>query len=411
MPDIMSEIPPGIFLFLTAILDKFFLLLNIPEWRQYMPLGLGDPKSNGWLSHELPRPLSGTLPPLLTYNDYLQSTKSDFGPSSMYKFAFQTSDTSLGDLLTYDSMIVLFCLVLILRRVKKTLNPMFCNIGRTLGRKTHGEEWEKDNEEKIIKFGEYVFRFIYHFFFSVYGLVYFWDKPWWDKSRGGTIHLWMGYPNHVMEPGMTWYYMTQSAYNVDAFISLIELSFVFKLQNPFQGGSGLRSPIDISWSKTVRGDFREMFIHHVITNGLILGSSLFRFTRIGSMVFMIHDISDVPVDLSKLANFMKWTEATVFCFLTMVIVWIITRMYILPFIIVKSAWYESPLLYTHGTFDLKIYKLYFPFFMGLMVGITMLHYFWFAIFIRIARALTKGKVQDYSEHKQDQPEDTSKKTD
>ena len=46
-------------------------------------------------------------------------------------------------------------------------------------------------------------------------------------------------------------------------------------------------------------------------------------------------VSDVPVDLSKLANFLKWKVTTVVCFGTMVLTWLYTRLYILP---VKIYW-------------------------------------------------------------------------
>ena len=402
----LADYPSGTLLLISSLLDPIFQALQIPKWQERLPFGLGDVNSNGWLSYELPPPLSSTLPKLLSYSDFLAETNSNISPSSLFKFAFETSSTSLGDLSSSDALITLLLLVFVLRKIKRTLNPLFCSLGRTLARKTHGLEWEKDNEEKIIKFGEYVFRLIYHFSFSLYGVLSFRDKPWWDDSRGGTTNLWLEYPNHEIETGMTWYYLLQSAYNVDAFFSLLELSTDVKLQNPLKT---LGSPIKISWKPTVRGDFREMFVHHVITNCLIFGSSYFRFTRIGSMVFMIHDISDVPVDMSKLANFVKWSKATVFCFVTMVIVWVITRMTILPFVIVKSVWYESPLLYTHGDFNMKTYKMYYKFFIGLLVGITALHYYWFTMFIKIARALTKGKIQDYTEHKKDEDEIASKK--
>ena len=32
---------------------------------------------------------------------------------------------------------------------------------------------------------------------------------------------------------MTWYYLVQAAYNVDALVNLVELSFVFEWVNPF----------------------------------------------------------------------------------------------------------------------------------------------------------------------------------
>lgn len=392
----LADLPPGTLLCFIQLLDTFFWILNIPQWREYMPFGLGI--DNGLLSHELPEPITRVIPRLLSYQDYLEQTKSSMNFDSMYKFAFETTSTTLGDLTSMDALLVLAVLVMILRIIKRILNPIFCHVGRVLARKTHGMEWEKDNQEKIIKFGEYVFRLLYHSTFATYGLLYLLDKPWWDKSRGGTLNIWTGHPNHEIEVDMTWYYLLQSAYNVDAMISLVVLSFDIQL-----------IPMKVSWSSTVRGDFNEMMIHHIITNGLIFGSSLFRFQRMGSMVFMLHDVSDVPVDLSKLCNFVKWKISTIVCFATMVIVWVITRMVILPRTIVSSVWYESDLLFKEGSMDIRFYKMYFGFFFTLLVGITLLHYFWFTIFIKIARDLLfKGKVHDLSEHKKGEAESKKK---
>ena len=349
--------PSEIFLLTTAILDSFFTFINFPRWREYLPKSLGDTASNGLLSYTIPS--LRRFPNLLTYNDFLTQTGSPHGLSSMYTYAFKTSSTNLGLIFSTEGMVVLVMLVVILRQIKAYFVPYFSSIGASVGRRRHGLEWEKHNHERIHKFGEYVFRLLYHISLSVIGIWYFWDKSWWDESKGGTRTLWLNHPNQPIEVGMTWYYLVQSAYNVEALIGLAELSFIFKTQNPFGSEKKtLQSPISFQWSPTCRGDFREMAIHHIITNLLVLGSNYFRFTRIGSMVFLIHDISDVPVDLSKLANFLKWKLGTVIFFVTMLIVWVITRLIILPFVIYKSILTESWLLVSDGTMEPLFYYAY-----------------------------------------------------
>jgi hypothetical protein len=161
-----------------------------------------------------------------------------------------------------------------------------------------------------------------------------------------------------------------------------------------------QSPVRIEWSDTVRGDFREMFIHHVVTNLLVIGSSFCRFTRVGSMVFLVHDISDIPVDLSKLANFLKWKATTAVCFATMVGIWLITRLYILPFIIYRSVLLESWLVCSNGYIPPIYHIMYKPIFAVLIGLLIFLHLFWFTMFIRMGYVLVlKGEAHDYSEHK------------
>lgn len=420
----LEECPPAPLLLLISYIEPVFRALKGPQWREDLPFGLG--LDGGLLSHEIPDPLQSFFPKLLTFNDYLNSNVSNSNVtnssspimlSSVYTFLFETSTTSLGDLTSADSLFVLAILIFLLRQIKKRTHPLFCSIGRSLGKSSHGLKWVQQNSEKITKFGEYVFRLLYHFSLSAYGVYYFWDKPWWNSQKGGTALLFHNFPFHDIDVGMIWYYLIQSAYNVDAFVSLLELSFdvtFFRQADDDNDGKGKKSekgqtimsiyPVEIAWSPTIRGDFPEMLVHHIITNCLVFGSSYCRFTRIGSMVFLIHDISDVPVDMSKLANFVKWTKTTVFCFISMVLLWMATRMTILPFVIVKSVWYESHLIFSEGIIDARIYKMYFALFFTLLCGITALHYFWFSIFIKIAQDLTKGKVQDYAEHKKGEPE-------
>jgi len=217
------------------------------------------------------------------------------------------------------------------------------------------------------------------------------------------MNLWKGYPNHTIEVGMIWYYMVQCAYNIDALISLMEHSIAIEIQSPISlNKKGWKSPIQLSWSPTLRGDFQEMALHHVITNFLVIGSSYFRFTRIGSMVFVIHDLSDIPVDMSKLANFMKWKAATVSCFIIMLITWIGLRLGVLPFVIFKSIVTESPNLYSDddGQLDIVVYQMYLPLFKTLIGGLIALHLFWFLILTQMGWYLVKkGETHDLTEHK------------
>jgi TLC domain len=358
---------------------------------------------------------------------------------SLYTFAFETSDTSLGNLTTADALIVLLLLVLILRRIKSICLPIFSSYGRRVARRAHGVDWEHEveNVERIQKFGEYVFRLFFHFTISVYGIAYFRNEEWWrninsnSSSFGSssvftvptpleTISLWRGFPNQEIRPGMTWYYLLQAAYNFDAMISLLELSIAgLSLQWPMVWPKNskdtstasssspssiscysLRSPIAVHWSPTVRGDFNEMMVHHIVTNLLVFGSSFCRLHRPGSMVFMLHDVSDVPVDLSKLANFLKYKYTTLCCFLTMVACWAVTRLYILPFVLFRSVLTQSYAVLEQGLPPVFV-AFYLPLFETLMCLLILLHATWFVMFLRIfATFLRKNECHDYSEHKQ-----------
>jgi hypothetical protein len=303
---------------------------------------------------------------------------------------------------------VLCLLVLLIRAIKSFFLPFFRSVGRQAARKSHGEKWEVDNQERIFKFGEYVFRLVFHSSLTIYGLYYFLNKEWWARdgfNLVGTRAYFEGFPNHPLEPGFTWYYLIQAAYNLDAMLSLLEISFAVRLKSPFGEKIGdsrrfsLQFPIQVGWSKSVRGDFSEMFIHHMLTNILVFGSSHGRLTRLGSTAFLLHDISDVPVDLSKLANFLKWKLTTCVLFVIMAVTWMITRLILLPSIFFYFALKESHYLLEDGL-PLLIYICYRHLCYCCMALLVSLHLAWFLMFIRMVLAFViKNEMHDYTEHK------------
>ena len=395
----LSRLPPAPIVWTSATIDLVCdHLVGCTSWRSILLPSTWTTKGAWWSEEFRVGTPFESFPSMLTYEGYLQQTNQHVSLQSLKAYAFDTPSTSLADLSTPSAMVVLFILVFLLRRCKAVLLPFFSSIGRRAGRHTHGVEWELRNEVRIFKFGEYVFRLFFHATISVVGIWYFWDKDWW--KQGGTKALFQNFPFHSVEPGMTWYYLIQSAYNLEALVNIVELSFVVQLQAMWNLKGKLQSPIIIDWSPNVRGDFREMFVHHIITNLLVIGSSCFRFTRIGSMVFLVHDISDVPVDLSKLANFLKWKAATAVCFASMVAAWAMTRLGVLPFIIYRSVLTESWMVCNTGVVAPIYYIQYRPFFYVLIGLLILLHLAWFTMMLRMGYLLVrKGETHDLSEHK------------
>lgn len=406
-----SPYPPPPLIWAYTAVDAACEPLGCQDWRDQLPERWT--REGAWLSGEfrVRQRVSDLKPALLTYQQYLQQHKNDSGQirsiglESLYNYAFKTTSTSLAELTTPTAICALFVLVIVIRRIKAILMPRFSELGRKAALHTHGKHWleHKNNQTRILKFGEYVFRLIFHTCVSIAGIVYFWDKDWWRVD--GTKSLWIDYPNQPIDPGMAWYYLVQSAYNVEAMISLLEISFVIKA-----AAKGNFPGFRIEWSPSVRGDFREMFVHHVVTNLLIMGSSSFRLTRAGSMVFLIHDISDIPVDLSKLANFLKWKVSTAVCFSTMVVLWCITRLTILPFVIFKSVMIESWMVCANGVVDPILYVFYQPVFVFLVGLLILLHAAWFTMFLQMGYYLVfKGEAHDLSEHKSGENQGTATK--
>jgi len=404
------------------------------DWRSVFPEKMTSEDSVGWLSvaHKMEKMPHEYLPELLSYEDFLITAASDetetpFSLASMKRFAFSTSSTSLGSVLSWTSLLALVVLVSLIRFIKANTIPAFSKMARIYCRKTHGPNWEKEraNEQRIMKFGEYVFRLCFHSAISLVGIFLFYDKPWWSSvvqllvgggysgngatQLTGTKSLYINFPFQPIDPGMAWYYLVQCAYNAEAMISLLEISFRLKFQGmKNKSNNRLQFPVRVDWSASCRGDFREMFVHHIFTNLLIIGSSYYRLQYTGSMVFIIHDISDIPVDLSKLANFLKWKTTTTICFVGMCITWLFTRLLILPFVVWRSIIYESWLIFADGYIPAMYYNMFRPVFVFLLGFLILLHFFWFTMFIRMGYVLIrKGEAHDLSEHKNGEVQNSS----
>jgi hypothetical protein len=437
----LSNYPPAPVLWMTFAADTIcdsppLRWTRCSDWRQMLGVQESSP-----FAAVVPT-IASSVPTLVTFEQYRhleraqqrQAVESNSIASSwwwtqLYRYAFQTDSTALGDLSTLDAMAALLVLVLILRTIKRlVLTPVFRRFGHHAAIRTHGPTWTHHNPDRIDKFAEYSFRLLYHLIISLLGYKWFvQQEPWWnfrpsdawDMSPSvATAYLYANFPHHPVSTRMAWYYLIQSAYNLDALVSLVELSVVWTAHDPFR----------LRWSPTVRGDFQEMMLHHVATNLLILGSSRCRLTRIGSMVFFIHDVSDVPVDLSKLAHFVRFKVTTVTCFCAMVGVWCYTRLYLLPFIIYRSVLTQSSYVCGYTCQDQTpsaskgnemgkavrtvegvspiLYLVYRHAFYGLVAFLILLHLVWFLMFLRIFHSLIfKRKVEDLSEHKSGEKED------
>ena len=331
----MSGVPPAPVTWIYNTIDTICSnrYTHCSNWRDSVSF-LTEKSSllSSWFSEEYKIPdITGYKPTLLSFEQFHPPSGTDGTTShttnsivsylsAWWQYAFRTDSTALGELTTPTALLIVLLGVLpLLRFLKgKLLLPYFCYIGHTMALRTHGPAWIEMNQIRIQKFGEYIFRLMYHTAISCYGIYFFHNAPWWSSSDNNdntdaTIAVFRGYPHHSISPSMAWYYILQSAYNLDALLTLLEMSFVIQFRSIFVTASTttkhtttrrssssssfskfkspIQCPITIGWSPNVRGDFQEMFIHHIVTNALVIGSSMLRLTRIGSMVFLIHDIS------------------------------------------------------------------------------------------------------------------------
>ncbi|XKL59167.1 hypothetical protein PGB90_000183 [Kerria lacca] len=210
---------------------------------------------------------------------------------------------------------------------------------------------------KLVKFCENSWRCVYYTSSFVYGLVILWNKPWfWNMD-----HCWLNYPYQGVTRDVWWYYM-------------ISLAFYWSL--------AFSQFFDVK-----RKDFWQMFIHHIATIVLLSFSWICNLHRVGTLVLVIHDAADCILDGTKAVNYAKYNKLSSVLFVVFTLTWIITRVIIFPFWILKSTTMEAP----------YVAKMMFPayyIFNGLLILLLILHIFWTVLIFQLAyRTWTAGQLE------------------
>uniref|UniRef100_A0A3B1K7J6 Ceramide synthase 3 n=1 Tax=Astyanax mexicanus TaxID=7994 RepID=A0A3B1K7J6_ASTMX len=168
------------------------------------------------------------------------------------------------------------------------------------------ERWfrRRRNQERpgvLKKFREASWRFVFYLAAFIGGIVALYDKPWFYDLR----EVWMAYPKQSMLESQYWYY-------------ILEMSFYWSLL--------FSITFDVK-----RKDFKEQIIHHLATLTLLAFSWCGNYIRVGTLVMLVHDASDVLLESAKLFNYSKWERACNSSFVLFAVVFMVTRLVIFPF--------------------------------------------------------------------------------
>uniref|UniRef100_A0A8D2ZV18 Ceramide synthase 4b n=1 Tax=Scophthalmus maximus TaxID=52904 RepID=A0A8D2ZV18_SCOMX len=198
----------------------------------------------------------------------------------------------------------------------------------------------QDRPSQTKKFGEAAWRFVFYLGAFVAGLACLIDRPWfWDHRE-----CWRQYPLQPMERAHYWYYM-------------LELGFYSSLL--------LRISVDIK-----RKDFKEQVIHHLATIFLLSFSYCANYIRVGTLVMLLHDSSDILLESAKMFNYgTGWRKTCDAVFVVFAVVFLVTR---LPFV---------------G----------FYFFNVLLMVLQVLHIFWASLILRMVHKLLKEEEEEEEE--------------
>ena len=91
-----------------------------------------------------------------------------------------------------------------------------------------------------------------------------------------------------------------------------------------------------AWSVLFQ-DFWEMFVHHVATLALLTLSWTNHMHRMGSLVLMVHDITDHWLELAKLFRYAGWNSACDASFVVFTVTWAFSRLGLFPSWVIYST--------------------------------------------------------------------------
>ncbi|KAF7665503.1 hypothetical protein LDENG_00141370 [Lucifuga dentata] len=205
------------------------------------------------------------------------------------------------------------------------------------------------------KFGEAAWRFFFYLMAFLAGLACLIDKSWfWDLRE-----CWRHYPVQPMERVHYWYYM-------------LELGFYNSLL--------LRISVDIR-----RKDFKEQVIHHLATIFLLSFSYCANYIRIGTLVMLLHDSSDILLESAKMFNYGSgWRKTCDTLFIMFTLVFFVTRLVVLP----------SKIIHTTLVLSMEVFEPFvgYYFFNILLMVLQALHIFWAGLILRMVYKFLNGKM-------------------
>ncbi|XP_072237222.1 ceramide synthase 2 [Leuresthes tenuis] len=212
----------------------------------------------------------------------------------------------------------------------------------------------QDHPGILKKFREASWRFVFYLSAFIGGITALHDKEWLYDTR----EVWTGYPNQSMLKSQYWYYILEMS-----FYGCLLFSVTFDVK---------------------RKDFKEQIIHHLATLVLLSFSWCANFIRIGTLVMLIHDASDVLLESAKLFNYARWEKTSKTLFVLFAIVFMVTRLIIFPFWLIHCTW-VYPVLYYPAFFG-------FYFFNVMLVVLLGLHIFWAYLILRMIRKFMFGTL-------------------
>lgn len=134
-------------------------------------------------------------------------------------------------------------------------------------------------------------------------------------------------------------------------------------------------------------DYWVMLFHHIVTMVLLGWSYEMGYHRIGVLVLICHDISDVFLDSAKCFHYIDMEIFSTLTFVNLVISWALYRLWYFPTRVISSTIWNV-------IAEEERQGVIFPYanhFRALLCLLLVLHVYWFFLILKVAqRAVTEG---------------------
>ncbi|KAG0579800.1 hypothetical protein KC19_4G124100 [Ceratodon purpureus] len=261
--------------------------------------------------------------------------------------------------------------------------------GYAVSSKLSADEIEA-NRKKLVKFKESSWKCVYYLTAEILALVVTFREPWFTSTR----NFWVG-PGDRRWPDQ---------------LTKVKLKGLYG----FAGGFYLYSIFALLFWETRRSDFGVSMSHHVATLILIVFSYLAKLARVGSVILAVHDASDVFLEIGKLTKYSGLEVVPSISFILFAISWVILRLIIFPFVILRSTSYESLQFVDKSMAEGPIYYYVFN---TLLITLQVMHIYWWILIWRmiVKQIQDRGKISDDvrsdSESDSDEDDDGKDKAD
>ena len=153
--------------------------------------------------------------------------------------------------------------------------------------------------------------------------------------------------------------------------------------------------------ETIRKDFMQIAIHHVLTVALMVISFIYNFHRFGLLVLLLHDVVDVFLYIAKSLNYKKYQRSADVVFAIFALTFLIARLILYPIYCIVPSFYAMCRSF-QGT-DL-IVPLMLPIMLTGLYGLQVL--WWLLIWKMIQKTLAgDDKTVDGDCRSEDEKED------